>query len=68
MTALMIWLWLAGVWPFADPGHDDLLAPMVVADLLLHAIGTAWLLNAWWQRWGRDQAHLLADRIERWEP
>jgi hypothetical protein len=48
MTALSVWLFLFGVWPFADPGHDDLTAPMVLLDLALHVVG---LVGCWpWLR------------------
>ena len=40
--ALAWWLVLFGIWPFADPGHSSL-EPMVVADLLLHALAAGWL-------------------------
>ena len=36
MTALLWWLLLFGVWPFADPGHLDMSSPLTWIDLVLH--------------------------------
>lgn len=40
------WLFVFGIWPFNDPGHDLFGGPFVVADLLLHAVGAAILYPA----------------------
>lgn len=45
MTGLAWWLLLFGMWPIGTlGGHDDLSAPMLAADLLLHAAAAAWLI------------------------
>ena len=45
MTLLLWWLTLCGVWPLADPGHNDLTSSLVLLDLVLHGVGGGVLLN-----------------------
>jgi hypothetical protein len=45
VTLLLWWIAAFGVWPLADPGHDDLSSPLVWFDLTLHITAGAFLLN-----------------------
>ena len=45
MTLLLWWLALFGVWPLADPGHNDLTSSLVLLDLALHFGAGGVLLN-----------------------
>lgn len=37
------WLAVFGMWPLADPGHDDWTSLAVWLDVVLHAAGVMWL-------------------------
>lgn len=39
-----IWLTMAGVWPLAEPDHDDFLHPMTWIDYGFHFLGLIWLI------------------------
>lgn len=56
----LVWLFLFGVWPFADPGHDatTLLSAL---DLMLHLLAAVWL----WRRWRivRRQHPIVLGRV-----
>ena len=45
MTLLLWWLMLFGVWPLADPGHNDFTSSLVLFDLALHFVAGGVLLN-----------------------
>jgi len=44
-TLVLLWVALFGVFPFADPGHDDLGNPVVWLDLALHFAAAGIVLN-----------------------
>lgn len=60
MTYILIWLSFFGVWPLADPGHDDWTSPLVLFDLLVHAVAFVLLLRLYIE-------HEVQRRLERWE-
>ena len=41
-----VWLWLFGVWPLADPGHD-LSSPGGALDIGIHVVGFGTLYLRW---------------------